>query len=216
MSSTNDMKNATKHAELLRATFRRLVRDVKPQPLVKLDALKSLVRGAMSYDVSDNRADEAVRLLEREFVDLNELRVATDLEIAELLGVRYPNIEQRVELITRALNTIFEKEHTLSLERMSSLSNRDVRQFLRVLPEMNPFVEAYVMLYSFDGHSVPLDRLMFDYLCDQGILSEKMSVLEAQKFIEHHLKTEECHDFYVSIRRAASEAEGSGHKKARK
>jgi hypothetical protein len=213
---TSDMKNTTKHAEQLRTTFRRLLRDVQPTPLVKLDALKSLVRGAMSYDVSDNRADEAVRLLEREFVDLNELRVATDLEIAELLGVRYPNIELRVELITRALNTIFEKEHTLSLERMNSLSKRDVRQFLRGLPEMNPFVEAYVMLFSFDGHSVPVDQLMFDYLLEEGIVDEKMSITDAQKFLEHHLKAEECYDFYVSIRRAASDAEGIARKKAKK
>ena len=48
----------------------------------------ALVRGAMSFDVSDHRADEAMKMIDREFVDLNELRVATDLEIAELLVVR--------------------------------------------------------------------------------------------------------------------------------
>ena len=95
----------------------------------------------MSFDVSDTKADEVMRLISREFVDLNELRVATDLEIAELLGVRFPMIEKRVEMITRALNMIFQKEHTLNLTRMDTISNRDIRQFLRDLPELHPFVE---------------------------------------------------------------------------
>ena len=52
---------------------------------------------------------------------------------------------------------IFESEHTLSLDRLNTLSKRDARQFLRELPEMHPFVEAYVMLFAFDGHAVPVD-----------------------------------------------------------
>jgi hypothetical protein len=48
------------------------------------------------------------RPIEKEFVDLNELRVATDLEIQELLGTRYPDIQRRVAMITQSLNNIFE------------------------------------------------------------------------------------------------------------
>ena len=35
--------------------------------------------------------------------------------------------------------------------RLKEISRRDARQFLRDLPEIHPFVEAYVLLYSFDG-----------------------------------------------------------------
>src|SRR3982751_5043123 len=112
------MKNATKHAEDLRSMLKRLVRDCKPEPRQPLDPLKALVRGAMSFDVPDARADEAMAVIDREFVDLNELRVATELEVQEMLGTRYPAIERRVSLLTQALNAIFEKEHTLSLDRL--------------------------------------------------------------------------------------------------
>jgi hypothetical protein len=214
------MKNATKHAEDLRSLMRRLLRgDDKPAPLAKQESLKALVRGAMSYDVPDARADEAMRHIEREFVDLNELRVATDLEIAELLGSRYPAIEQRVELITRTLNAIFEKEHTLNLERLVTVSKRDARQFLRdLVPEMHPFVEAYVMLYSFEGHAVPVDEQMLAYLRDERIIDDKTTLGEAQRFIEHHIKAEECHDFYTVFRQAAQDfaADGGGGKKRSK
>src|SRR5688572_1327630 len=104
------MKNATKHAEELRSLLRRLLREYKPAPKEPQEPLKALVRAAMSFDMPDAKADEAMRLIDREFVDLNELRVATDLEIQELLGVRYPAIEKRVAMITQSLNNIFERE----------------------------------------------------------------------------------------------------------
>ena len=210
------MKNATKHAEELRSLFKRLMKESKHAPAVKQEPLKALVRGAMSYDVSDAKAEEAMKHIEKEFVDLNELRVATDLEIAELLGVRYPNIEQRVELITRSLNAIFEKEHTLNLDRLATLSKRDARQFLRdLVPEMHPFVEAYVMLYSFEGHAIPADTEIVAYLLEEEIVDEKATLADAQKFLEHHIKAEECHDFYA-VFRCAAHAEGDGARKKKK
>ena len=155
-----------------------------------------------------------MRAIEQEFVDLNELRVATDLEIHELLGVRYPDIERRVAMITGSLNNIFEREHTLSLQRLNDISKRDARQFLRELPDIHPFVEAYVMLFAFEGHAIPVDEEILAYLRSEEILEDKVPLDEAQRFLEHHLKAEECHDFFVVARRAAHEmASGDGKKK---
>src|SRR5437773_2171076 len=147
------MKNATKHADELRSMCRKLLREHKSGDKPAQEPLWALVRGAMSFDVPDNRAEDAIKVIERDFVDLNELRVATELEVQDLLGQRYPQIEDRVRMITQALNAIFEKEHTLSLDRLREISRRDARQFLRDLPGMVPFVEAYVMLMSFDGNA---------------------------------------------------------------
>jgi endonuclease III len=207
------MKNATKHADDLRTLFRRLQKEYKPEPRQVIDALDALVRGAMSYDVTDARAEDAMKMIGREFVDLNELRVATDLEIQEMLGVKYPAIEERVAMITQSLNSIFEREHTLSLDRLKSVSKRDARQFLRDLPNMNPFVEAYVMLYAFEGHAVPIDNEILQYLVSAEIIDEGMPLEEAQRFVEHHLKAEEVHDFYQVSRRAAH-ADGKKKNKA--
>src|SRR3954464_9228396 len=148
------MKNATKHADTLKSFLRSLLREGKPPDFERQDPLKALVRGAMSYDVSDTKAEEAMKHIEREFVHLNELRVATELEVQELLGVRYPAIEERVGMITKCLNAIFEKEHTLSLDRLKNTSRPDPRQFLKDLPAINPFVEGYVMLFAFEGAAI--------------------------------------------------------------
>jgi hypothetical protein len=119
-----------------------------------------------------------------------------------------------VKRITAALNAIFEKEHTLSLNRLKEVSRRDARQFLRDLPEMHPFVEAYVMLYSFDGHAVPIDDGMLAYLAEEEIVEEGTNLEEAQKFVEHHIKAEECHSFFTALRAAVTEGKGKKRVKA--
>jgi endonuclease III len=207
------MKNATKHAEELRSVYRRLLKEHKPEPKEPMEPLKALVRGAMSFETSNAKVDEILRAIDREFMDLNELRVATDLEIQELLGARYPQIEKRVVMITLALNAIFEREHTMSLERLKTVSKRDARQFLRELPEMHPFVEAYVMLMAFDGHAVPLDEDMLAYLREEEIVDPETTLEEAQRFVEHHIKAEESYPFFAALRAAVTE--GKSKKKAR-
>jgi endonuclease III len=208
------MKNATKYIDKLVSLLRQLRREYKPQEKQSQVPLRALVRAAMSYDVSDTKADEAMRLIEKEFVDLNELRVATDLEIQELLGVRYPDIERRVAMITQALNNIFEREHTMNLERLKTISRRDARQFLRELPDIHPFVEAYVMLYGFDGHTFPIDQEILGFLKEEEAVDQSATVEDAQKFIEHNLKAEDMHDFLVGCRSAVFE-ESRRKKKAK-
>lgn len=210
------MKSATKHAEELRSLMKRLLKEHKPGDRERQEPLKALVRAAMSYDMPDSRAEEAMKAIDKEFVDLNELRVATDLEIQELLGNRYPQIEKRVAMITQSLNAIFEKEHTLSLERLVNISKRDARQFLRDLPDVHPFVEAYVMLFSFEGHCLPVDDQIMEYLKSEGILEEGTALEDAQKFLEHHVKAEECHEFFVMLRSAAQGAGDESKKKKKK
>src|SRR5215208_8459678 len=216
------MKNATKHADDLRSLFRKLMKDCKPEPRQAQDPLHALVRGAMSFDVPDARAEEAMKVVAQEFVDLNELRVATELEVQDLLGSRYPEIVRRVLMITQTLNNIFEREHTLSLDRLKTVSKRDARQFLRELPDIHPFVEAYVMLFAFEGHAVPVDNQTLTYLKAQGIVEENTTVDEAQRFIEHAMKAEECADLYACLRRTAQahadepeEAPSRGRKKGK-
>lgn len=206
------MKNATKHADELKSLLKRLLKEEKPAARPAIDPLHALVRGAMSYDVPDAKAEDAMRAIEREFVDLNELRVATDLEIQELLGQRYPQIERRVAMITQSLNHIFEKEHTLSLDRLKTIPKKDARQFLRELPDLHRFVDAYVMLMALDGPCIPVDDDTLALLREHGVVEPDTTIEDAEKFLEHAVKAEECYEAYACLRRASAEA-AKGRKK---
>ena len=207
------MKNATKHAEDLRSLVKKLAKEHKPDPKPTLEPLKALVRGAMAYDASDARADEAMDVIAREFVDLNELRVATELEVQDMVGQRFPGIEKRVAMVTAILNAIFEKEHTLSLDRLKTLSKKDARAALKGLAEVHPFVEAYTMLFGFDAPAVPVDDTMLQYLKDHAVVEATTTLDEAQRFLEHAVKGEEQYDLFAVLRKAALAAGADGAKK---
>ena len=198
------MKNATKHADELKSLCKRLVKEHKPADKQPLDPLPALVRGAMSYDVADAKADEAMRVIEREFVDLNELRVATDLEIQDLLGFKYPQIERRVLMITAGLNYIFEKLHTLNLDKLKEMPKKEARAFLRELPDVHPFVEAYVALFALDAPAFPIDDDLLARLTEAGAVESGSSLADAQRFVEHQVKAEDLYEFFAAARAAAS------------
>ena len=197
----------------MKSLLKKLLKEQKPAPKEPIDPLHALVRGAMTFDVPDNKAEDAMKAINREFVDLNELRVATDLEIQEMLGTRYPQIEKRVAMITQALNRIFEKEHTLSLDRLKTLNKKDARDFLKGLPESHPFVESYVMLFAFDGACVPTDEDTVAALTDLGIVEPETPADEVQKFIEHSIKADDCYETLVCLRRLASDSVKAKKKK---
>ena len=101
----------------------------------------------------------------------------------------------------------------MSLDRLKTVSRRDARQFLRELPEIHPFVEAYVMLFAFEGHAFPIDDEILAYLKEQEVVEENATLDDAQRFIEHQLKDEECYSLYWGMRRALADEKSRGKKK---
>ena len=160
--------------------------------------------GILSFDAAPGKAEGAMEIIDREFVDLNELRVATELEVIEIIGPRYPAIDKRAVQFHEILNAIFEKEHTLSFERYKSLNKKDARAALRELPGMTPYAEAYTLLFGLDSGAAPIDDHMMSVLIDAEAIEEDTTVEDATKFVESHLKAEELYDFFFLVRRAAA------------
>jgi endonuclease III len=198
------MKNA-KQSENLKGFVKKALKDAKKTEVAPLDPLRALVRGILSADVSDARADEAMAVIDREFAGLNELRVATELELQDMFGVKYPDIERRAIRMIAILNAIFEKEHTLNLERLKTLGKKEARQFLRELPEMTPFIEAYTMMFGYESPAVPVDDELLEALKEADAVDTAATHEDAQRSLENHLKTDEMADFHYGIRRLMAE-----------
>jgi len=194
------MKSATKHADGLKSFTKRLLKNYDPKPRPSYEPIPALVRGVFGYDVPDSRVDDAMRIIDEQFVDLNEVRVATELELEEIIGPRYPGIERRCSMAVSAMMHIYEREHVLNLNRLKELGKREARQFLRDLPGLHPFAEAFTMLHSFDGHAFPLDETMLFRLRDEEIIDGDMPLEEAQRFVEHYLKADEVYEVFSVLR----------------
>lgn len=195
--ATLEMKNATKHADALKSFAKKLIKQQEIPELVPTDALTAIVRSAFSYDTTDAKAEEAMKVIGVEFVDLNELRVATELEVVEMIGNRISDVEVRVSQCITVLNAIFAREHSLSMDRIKALPKREIRAFLRELPGMHPFIEGYTTLYAFEGNAFPIDDNALSALKDEGIVEDETTLEEAQKFVERELKDDEYKFFWA-------------------
>lgn len=198
------MKNA-KTGENLKSFVKKAIKEGKGAKITPLDPLRALVRGILSYDIStyggESKVDDALAVIEREFCDLNELRVATELELQDMLGLKYPDIERRAVRIVAILNAVFEKEGTLSFERIKAMNKKEIRQFLSELPEMTTFIEAYTMLFGFESSALPVDAELVALLIEQEAAEEGTTPEEAQKALENQLKADEIPEFHAGSRK---------------
>src|SRR5215216_6699653 len=99
--------------EVLKKLIARLVKAApakKPEPA---DPLTRLIRAFLEYDCDDERAAVAERKIMESMVDFNELRVTPAIELAALLGARYPFAESRCSALHRTLQSIFDREHQM-------------------------------------------------------------------------------------------------------
>ncbi len=201
------MKTATKRADELKSLLRKAGKEHKITPPSAVEPLVALIKGILSFDASDEKAEEVWATFDKVFVDPNELRVATELELQDLIGSRYPAVEQRAAMLVSTLNGIFEREHTLNLDRLRDTKKTETRQFLHDLPGMTPFVEAYTLLIGFGGGgAVPIDQTVTDYLIAHDLFEANTSTEDVQKFVEHHTKADESFQVYSTLRAAAFHA----------
>lgn len=206
------MKNATKHADVLKSLVKKMPKEFRARENPKLDPVKAIVLGSLTFDATDADIDDALRRIHAEFFDYNELRVATELEVQELIGPKFSRVEDRAAVIHNALQGVFESESTLKLDRLYELKKADIRAYIHSLPAMLPYVESFVMLLSFDGNALPIDETAKAFLIDQGSLEPDTSLEDAQSFVEHHVKADDSLAFFYYLRDVA----GAGRTKSKR
>ncbi len=194
------MKNASKHAATLKTVCRKVCRQHKAGERPEMDPLRALVLGVLREDCDDDRADRAMAALDEEFVDINELRVATELELCSLIGEAYPRAMDRSIRLREMLMSLFDAEGRLSIARVAAMNKKEQRATLHGLPSMSAFVEGHVALLGFGQGAMPVDEPMRAYLEAQGVLEPGSTTDEAQRFLEANLKTDECWPFFHACR----------------
>ncbi|MBA4027621.1 MAG: hypothetical protein C0475_00490 [Planctomyces sp.] len=103
--------------------------------------LRELVRSVLAYNAGERRAQEDLHAIASGVVDVNELRVCTREEIAELLTGPEPERPARAELLRAALGEVFKREQRLALDHLPEMEEAG-RAFLQTLGP--PALPAYV------------------------------------------------------------------------
>ncbi len=102
-------------------------------------------------------AEKAFARLVGTYFDLNEIRVTTVAELAEVLN-DLPDPSHAALSLRRALQGVFESTYAFSLEHAKKHSLAHGIKVLEGLRGVPPFVVQHVAATALGGHLIPLDR----------------------------------------------------------
>ncbi len=119
--------------------------------------LDQLVLGILWRHTSVRRATRALRGLQREFVDWNEVRVSQQAEVAGTMsGAEWAG--PAAQSVLGVLQSVFETHNTVALEFLRELTNTQARTFLQSLPGIGRDVADEVLLLSLEVEVLPLSE----------------------------------------------------------
>ena len=117
----------------------------------------------------DDAEKAFANLIEHAF-DLNEVRVTTVGELADLL-VGLPDPSRAALALRRALQSVFESTYEFTLEHAKKHSVSHGAKTLDNLRSLTPFTKVFVVSTALGGHGVPLDHGAVAVLYLSGVVS---------------------------------------------
>lgn len=181
------MRGATECAKRLKLLLSSLRSQLgKVSPPSPGDAITQMLMGILTRNVPEPKAADALDRLRSVVVDYNELRVIPPYEMSEALG-DYPDARTKCEDITRSLNSIFAREHQITLDHLRSMSKRDALAYLEATEGLDDYTIARVRQMGLEQHAIPLDEAMWAYAREQEIVNPRCTLKEAQQFLERQV-----------------------------
>lgn len=197
------MKDGTAYASKLKKAYSQLRRAAPKPPLREPDdPLRRLAIGIFSLGTTDDRGEAAVEKLLSIMVDWNEIRVSSPPELGAVLGNAVPDTVGRCDALVRALRWIYDSENCLSLDRLKSLGRREARQYLEKIEGADEFAAAGVLLWSLNGHAIPVSDPVLAYLKDSDLVHPEASRADVQAFLERHISAQDARDFCMVLQAA--------------
>lgn len=179
------MKNATEYGKRVKKLLAGLKRKHSPPPANgELTPLELLALAVLRRDLPRDQAHKALKQLDDEFVDFNEMRVAPPKDIVELLGEDVPDPRGRAERLTIALGKLFEQDPNLNMEFLRDCGKRELKAQLQDGLGLDSFAEAFLTLYLTDVVAVPVDQALVDRLKEEDLVGEDAEVDDTRAMIE--------------------------------
>jgi len=199
------MKNSARYAKKVKRLLGKLE---SVEPAENADPLRVMVGAVLEEDATTKQAAEGLSKIEDEFVDFNELRVSPHKDIVESLGRDYPGARAKAEALTRALNAIFDRTNTLSLDYLADKPKREIRKALREQVGLSPYAESVLTLSVFDGHAVPVDNLLLEALKLDKCIDPDSDLADLQGFLERIILNKDALAAHEALRGYASKSAG--------
>jgi len=164
-----------------------------------MEPITQLVISFLTWNATLKQADTAFEKIMAEVVDLNELRVSMNHEVVEMIGVRYPQAEERAMRLRQAMNEVFEREHDWKLNSVKTKGKRDQREYLDTLPGTPSYVAAQVALLCFGAHAMPVDDKLAALLAAEGVVEPGTTPEEAEAWLSRQVKAGDALEAHLAL-----------------
>ncbi|MEM9415805.1 MAG: hypothetical protein AAGA29_10060, partial [Planctomycetota bacterium] len=192
-------KTDTKHLKALNALLKKARSAWKGEEPPPLDPITQLVVGFLTWNATSKQAEGAFDKIMSQVVDLNELRVSLNFEIVDLIGVRYPQAEERAIRMRQAMNEVFEREHDWRMHSVKSKGKREQREYLDTLPGIPAYVAAQVALLCFGAHALPVDDKLAALLIAEGVAEAGTTPSDIESWLLRQIKAGDALDAHLAL-----------------
>jgi endonuclease III len=200
------MKHGAAQAAKIRKLFREL-KNVEPKPTwpESDDPLEQLMLAVLSEGTHPAKARSALNRLLAQAVDLNELRVSTPQELALNIEGLLPNPLERTTALVQVLQSLYERENGVTLERLKGKGKRETRAYLETLEGITPYVVACTMLWGLGDHAIAVDEALLAQLKKEELVDATADAAAVQQFLERHIPSNEAKLFTLVMKRYAAQ-----------
>ena len=133
--------------------------------------LEHLIYACCLEDARSEQADEAFAKLQQVYIDWNEVRVTTVIELSEAMS-SLPNATQAGHRIKRCLQSLFEARYQYDIDDMKKSNLSKATEEISAWKGISPFILNYVSQNALGGHAIPADTLTMEILVQCEILTQ--------------------------------------------
>jgi len=138
-------------------------------PATDRSVLENLLLACLLENAHYDTAAAVLAKFHSSFFDLNEVRVSSAKELAEI-GHALPDPLAAATRFKRVLQNVFESSYSYDLEGMKKLNLSVADKQLRKLDGATPFTVAFVTQAALGGHAIPLDAAALQVLYVVGLI----------------------------------------------
>ncbi|MFZ4749140.1 MAG: hypothetical protein ACOYMM_01395 [Phycisphaerales bacterium] len=170
------------------------------------DPLAILLSNYLLWESTPALLAEALERVARVVVDVNDLRVMLEREVVEVIGEKYPFVEERALRLRATLNDIFRRQHRTSLDHLRNASRKDQRAYLEGLAEIPPFVAGRTLLVAFELPAPIADDTAVELLHQHGAVEPAATTVDVVQWIGRTHRIEELPKVHDALSRMSAEA----------
>ena len=201
------MKQGTLYAGRIKKAYARQKREASPVNVGETDdPLRRLAVAVLGIHQGDTAGERALRSILSVMVDWNDVRVSDVVEVVAAMGGGSADGKARCRCLISALQTIYDRENSISLGKLKSKGRREARQYLESLPGVDEYAAASVLLWALGGHGIPVHDKLLAALRADDLVHPEATRAEVQAFLERHIAASEAKTFCVVMETFRSKA----------